>query len=80
MQLEKYPKLCYNYISHFNTESHEQTFRTILSKRNSMMTKSKDEVIEFMTKNKAEWALRVFDSEQRIIYPEYIQNVINEFD
>lgn len=64
----------------FNTESHEQTFRTILSKRNSMMTKSKDEVIEFMTKNKAEWALRVFDSEQRIIYPEYIQNVINEFD
>lgn len=39
-----------------------------------------NEVIEFMAKNKAEWALRVFDSEQRIIYPEYIQNVINEFD
>ena len=64
----------------FDTESHEQTFRTILSKRNSMMPKSKDEVIEFMTKNKAEWALRVFDSEYKIVYPEYIQNAIKEFD
>ena len=44
------------------------------------MPKSKDEVIEFMTKNKAEWALRVFDSEYKIVYPEYIQNAIKEFD
>ena len=44
------------------------------------MTKSKEEIIEFMTNNKAEWALRVFDSELKIIYPEYIQNAINELD
>lgn len=64
----------------FDTEPHEQIFRTVISKRNSMMTKSKDEIIDFMTKNKAEWALRVFDSEQKIIYPEYIQNAIREFN
>lgn len=64
----------------FDTDSHAQTFRTVLSKRNSMMTKSKEEIIEFMTNNKAEWALRVFDSELKIIYPEYIQNAINELD
>ena len=64
----------------FDTDAHAQTFRTVLSKRNSMMTKSKEEIIEFMTNNKAEWALRVFDSELKIIYPEYIQNAINELD
>ena len=64
----------------FDTESHEQIFRAVISKRNSMMIKSKDDVIDFMINNKAEWALRVFDSEQRIIYPEYIQNAIDQFD
>lgn len=64
----------------FDTEEHEKTFRTVLSKSGSMMNNSKDDVISFMKKNKAEWALRVFDSELKIVYPEYIQNAIKEFD
>lgn len=54
------------------------TFREVISKRNSMMSKSKLEILEFMKNNKAEWALRVFDSEKKINYPEYIKNAIKQ--
>lgn len=54
------------------------TFREVISKRNSMMSKSKQEILEFMKNNKAEWALRVFDSEKKINYPEYIKNAIKQ--
>lgn len=53
-------------------------FKEVISKRNSMMSKSKQEILDFMRKNKAEWALRVFDSEIKINYPEYIKNAIRE--
>ena len=33
---------------------------------------------EFMQKNKTEWALRVFDAEENICYPEYIENALQE--
>ena len=33
-----------------------------------------------MQKNKTEWAMRVFDSEEKIEYPEYITDVINQFN
>lgn len=54
------------------------TFREVISKRNSMMSKSKQEILDFMKNNKAEWALRVFDSEKEINYPEYIKNAIKQ--
>ena len=33
---------------------------------------------EFMQRNKTEWALRVFDAEENICYPEYIENALQE--
>jgi hypothetical protein len=41
-----------------------------------MVGKPKEDILSFMTNNKAEWALRVFDSELSIEYPEYIKNAI----
>lgn len=64
----------------FDTEEHEANFRTVISKGDSMMKNSRDEILDFMTKNKVEWAFRVFDSNLNIIYPEYIQNAIEKFD
>lgn len=32
-----------------------------------MMNKSRDEILNFMLNNKAEWAMRVFDSEEKLI-------------
>lgn len=51
-------------------------FRKILSKRDSMVNKSVSEVEDFMTNNKAEWGLRVFDSTESIEYPQYIKYAI----
>lgn len=53
-------------------------FLTILSKNGSMHGKSEEEILNFMLSNKAEWALRVFNSEDSINYPEYIKGVISE--
>lgn len=64
----------------FDTKEHEDNFKTAISKNNSMMKNTKNEVLAFMKKNKAEWAFRVFDSELNIIYPEYIKNAIEKFD
>ncbi|RXT05271.1 ATP-dependent endonuclease [Ammoniphilus sp. CFH 90114] len=51
-------------------------FRRIISKRSSMINKSVAEVEAFMINNKAEWGLRVFDSDECIEYPNYIKNAI----
>lgn len=51
-------------------------FRRVISKRNSMVNKNVEEVESFMINNKAEWGLRVFDSEECIEYPAYIKNAI----
>jgi len=51
-------------------------FRRVISKGNSMVNKTAHEVESFMINNKAEWGLRVFDSEECIEYPEYIKNAI----
>lgn len=65
-----------------NCDGDEPTdnFRTVISKRGSMMSNSKDDILSFMLEHKVEWAMRVFDSKQKIIYPEYIKNVIKQFD
>jgi hypothetical protein len=51
-------------------------FKRIISKKNSMVNKNVEEVESFMINNKAEWGLRVFDSEECIEYPAYIKNAI----
>ncbi|MCI5845255.1 MAG: hypothetical protein MRZ94_05700 [Oscillospiraceae bacterium] len=64
----------------FDTPEHERVFKAVIFKRDSMVHKTKEDVISFMEHNKAEWALRVFDSNQTIIYPEYIRDAIKEYD
>ena len=51
-----------------------------ISKNGSMERKSKEEILSFMSNNKTEWAFRVFDSSTKIKYPEYIRDVIKEYD
>ncbi|MCC9043882.1 AAA family ATPase [Myroides sp. M-43] len=36
-----------------------------------------EEISEYLIKNKTDWALKVFESDKCIIYPSYIQEVIN---
>ena len=40
--------------------------------------KTDKETIDFMLKNKTEWALRVFNSKDKIIYPQYIKYAIEK--
>lgn len=51
-------------------------FKTIVYKRNDGSAKNKDEILEFMKKNKTEWALRVFENKGEINYPDYIVKAI----
>lgn len=64
-----------------NSENGEPTtdFREAISAKGSMKNKSYDEILSFMTNHKAEWAFRVYETENNIKYPEYIQNVIKHY-
>ncbi|WP_079707695.1 ATP-dependent nuclease [Paraliobacillus ryukyuensis] len=53
-------------------------FKKAISKSGSMERKSKEQIIKFMENNKAEWGLRVFDSKEKVEYPEYIKNAITK--
>lgn len=55
------------------------SFKQIISENGSMMKKSKSEILSFMLNNKAEWAFRVFEADDSIVYPEYIRNVIEQY-
>lgn len=57
-----------------------ELFKNVISKNGSMKNKSKQEVLSFMMKNKAEWALRVLESEEKINYPEYIKDAIKQYN
>ena len=57
-----------------------ELFKNVISKNGSMKNKSKQEVLSFMTENKAEWALRVLESEEKINYPEYIIDAIKKYN
>jgi len=59
-----------------------EVFRKAISSRNSMMKRDKQGVLDFMSSsgNKSEWAYRVFESTEKINYPEYITNVIKHFE
>lgn len=56
-----------------------ESFLKSISKNDSMLKKSADEARSFMTNNKVEWALRVFDSEEKIKYPGYVNDVIKQY-
>lgn len=55
-------------------------FKKVISKNGSMKNKDKQEILSFMTKNKAEWAFRVLESEEKINYPEYIKDAIKQYN
>ena len=57
-----------------------EIFKKVISKNSSMKNKDKQEILSFMTKNKAEWAFRVLESEEKINYPEYIKNAIKQYN
>ncbi|WP_449354663.1 ATP-dependent nuclease [Virgibacillus natechei] len=63
-----------------NEDNHDSftTFKSVISKNGSMQNKTRQEVLYFMENNKAEWGLRVFDSDASIEYPEYIKNAIKK--
>lgn len=54
-------------------------FKSAISKNGSMLNLDYERILSFMSNNKAEWALRVFDSEFNIEYPKYIKDVVNEY-
>lgn len=56
-----------------------ETFKTIISKNGSLESRDYDGILSYMKNNKTEWALRVFEAEDSIDYPRYIQDVINFF-
>lgn len=57
-----------------------EKFKKIISKKDSMNNKNKQEILSFMKNNKAEWALRVFESKEKINYPEYIKDAIKQYN
>ena len=57
-----------------------EKFKNVVYKKSKNKELSFEEMSSFMQKNKTEWAMRVFDSEEKIEYPEYITDVINQFN
>ena len=57
-----------------------ETFLKAISKNSSMLGKTADEARAYMGNNKVEWAMRVFDSPEKIQYPGYVKNVIEQYD
>lgn len=63
-------------------ENQLNVFKQIVDKNNRIKNRSdgsidEDKLLKYMTNNKAEWALRVFDSKQPVIYPANINEAIN---
>jgi predicted ATP-dependent endonuclease of OLD family len=61
-------------------ETPTETFLKAISKNDSMLGKTASEARGFMGNNKVEWAMRVFDSDEKIQYPGYVKNVIEQYD
>jgi putative ATP-dependent endonuclease of OLD family len=57
-----------------------ETFLKAISKNGSMSGKTADAVKAYMGNNKVEWAMRVFDSPEKIQYPRYVKNVVEQCD
>lgn len=54
-------------------------FKTAISKNGSVIDRDYDGILKFMLGNKSEWAMRVFDSDKKICYPRYIEDLLNEY-
>ncbi|MCL1917199.1 MAG: hypothetical protein FWG14_02605 [Peptococcaceae bacterium] len=57
-----------------------EAFLKAISKNGSMSGKTANEAKAYMVNNKVEWAMRVFDSLEKIQYPGYLKNVIEQYD
>lgn len=62
-------------VVHANRNQLEK-FQGIIQRRKSKKIEAQD-LINFMTNNKTTWSLRVFESEDCIEYPEYIDNAVD---
>lgn len=56
-----------------------EEFKTVISSGTSLMNRDYSGILNFMSKNKSEWASRVFDAEVSIHYPAYIEELIDEY-
>lgn len=56
-----------------------EEFKAVISCGASLMNRDYDGILGFMSKNKSEWAARVFDAEDSIHYPAYIKELIDEY-
>lgn len=53
-------------------------FKSVIGKNNSLKSRDKEGVLEFMVKNKTEWSLRVFEDNRCVKYPKHIYENIKE--
>lgn len=60
----------------FKNKDSFEDFKSIIYHGNDIKTKNLEEIKSFMINNKTEWAMRVFLSETRIDYPDYILKAI----
>ena len=60
-----------------NAEDFE-AFKKIIYKGNDVKSKNYDDICKFMQKNKTEWSMRVFQSDEVIQYPDYINQTIGK--
>lgn len=51
-------------------------FRAIIYKRNDIDLKDYNAILNFMLKNKTEWAMRVFETQEKIKYPKHINDLL----
>ena len=80
-------KLCIEDDNELNTlepsvlkanEDNFDMFRSIVYKGNNIANVKYSDLCDFMIKNKSEWALRIFQSEVKINYPDYIKKAIGD--
>ena len=57
-----------------------EEFKTIVYFGNDKDKRDEQSILEFMTNNKTEWSMRVFNSTQKIQYPSYILKAIGMID
>lgn len=64
-----------------NTKTDEdfKVFKEVISPSGHLASSTKKEILAFMTANKTEWGLRVFESDKEIKYPEYVVNVVDKY-
>ena len=55
-------------------------FRNIIYRGKDKDTRDAESILDFMTKNKTEWSMRVFNNPQKIQYPTYILKAIGAYE